>query len=881
MAQCINCHADAPAGAVFCLKCGKPLGSTSEVATAVIGSGSAKISSGPSRLSVSSAVDEGRFPPGTLLAQRYRVSGRLGKGGMGEVYKATDLLVGQTVALKFLPEELAANDSLLERFRNEVRLARQVSHPNVCRMYDLGEADGLVFLSMEYIDGEDLASLLRRIGHLPPAKARETAHKLCAGLAAAHEKGVIHRDFKPANIMIDGRGQVLITDFGLAAAGAVEAGDIRSGTPAYMAPEQLRGAEVTVRSDIYALGLVLYEIFTGHAPFEAAGREELLRKQADGPPPMTDVDGIVERTIARCLVPDPRRRYASVQAVANALAGGDPLQAALAAGQTPSPEMVAAAGETEGMNPRAALACIAAILVGILAASAIAGKGWVFSRGASETPPEAMAQKARDMLARLGYTGKPESAAGGYSMDASALERLAGLSKDEAWRRIAMARPPAMMFWYRQSPERLIAGSFGSTHVSGNDPPVDIYGMVNVRMDAQGRLSRLTALPRSQRQPAEAAPPFDWHKLFDAAGLDMAHFEAAAPRVAPPFAFDERSAWMGTEDGTRLRVEAAAWHGLPVLFTMGNDTPERASPALQARFQRGDIARILFAVFLLLAEAMLAWRNVKLGRGDAVGAMRVGAVVAMMDFLYHTLSQSHRLDYGEYNMLMRAVGESLLEGGRFAAAYLAFEPFIRRRWPDVLISWTRVLSGAWRDPLAGRHVLMGVCGGAALSTVYKMYDLLLGPSSSGARSVDLYNMANTARTLAQLCASMGDAVGDACWAAFLVFVFALVFRKQWAAAAFAALLWGSVQASGSAIPLWTLALWLFVFGVLYFLLFRYGLLACAAYAFTGEVIMNLPMTLDSGAWYFGASALALVVLGAVTFAAYRAAVAGRAAWVAE
>jgi serine/threonine-protein kinase len=770
---------------------------------------------------------------------------------------------------------------MLERFRNEVRLARQVSHPNVCRMYDLGETDGLVFLSMEYIDGEDLASLLRRIGHLPPAKARETAHKLCAGLAAAHEKGVIHRDFKPANIMIDGRGQVLITDFGLAATGTVEAGDIRSGTPAYMAPEQLRGAEVTVRSDIYALGLVLYEIFTGHAPFEASGREELIRKQSEGPPPMTDVDGVVERTIARALDPDPRRRYATVQAVANALAGGDPLQAALAAGQTPSPEMVAAAGETEGMNPRAALACVAVIVVGILAASTIAGKGWAFSRAGAETPPEAMTQKARDLLAGLGYTGKPGSSAGGYATDASALEHLAGTPIDEAWRRIATARPPIIMFWYRQSPDRLIAGSYGSTHVTGSDPALDIYGMVNLRLDAQGRLSRLTALPRSQRQPDEAAPPFEWRKLFDAAGFDMAHFEATAPRVVPPFAFDQRSAWVGTEDSGRLRVEAAAWHGLPVVFTMGADTPERASSAVQARFQRGDMARILFAVFLLLAEVVLAWRNVKLGRGDAAGALRVGGVVAMMDILYHLLSQSHGLDYGEYSMLMRAVGESLLEGGRMAAAYLAFEPFIRRRWPDVLISWTRVLSGAWRDPLAGRHVLMGVCGGALLSTVYKMYDLLLGPSSSGARSVDLYNVANTARTLAQLSAALGDAVGDACWAAFLVFLFALVFRKQWAAAAFGALLWGGVQASGSSIPLWTLALWLFVFGVLYFLLFRYGLLACVAYAYTGEVIMNLPMTLDSGTWYFGASALALVVLGVVTFAAYRAAVAGRAAWVAE
>ena len=161
---------------------------------------------------------------------------------MGEVYRADDLVLDQPVALKFLPEALARNDEALARFRNEVRVARQVSHPNVCRVYDLGEMEGQHFLSMEYVDGEDLASLLRRIGRLPTDKALEIARKLCAGLAAAHEKGVLHRDLKPANVMLDGRGQVLLTDFGLAGlADEIEGAEVRNGTPAYMAPEQLAG----------------------------------------------------------------------------------------------------------------------------------------------------------------------------------------------------------------------------------------------------------------------------------------------------------------------------------------------------------------------------------------------------------------------------------------------------------------------------------------------------------------------------------------------------------------------------------------------------------------------------------------------------------------
>jgi serine/threonine protein kinase len=205
------------------------------------------------------------FDPGTLLAQRYRIVHFLGRGGMGEVYRADDLLLGQSVALKFLPAASTTSASLLSRFRNEVRTARQVSHPNVCRVYDIGEVEGLTYLSMEYVDGEDLASLLRRIGRLPQEKGLEIARQLCAGLAAAHDKGVIHRDLKPANIMLDGRGHVRITDFGIAGV-AEQIRDIRSGTPAYMSPEQLAGKEVTPRSDIYALGIVLCELFTGKRP---------------------------------------------------------------------------------------------------------------------------------------------------------------------------------------------------------------------------------------------------------------------------------------------------------------------------------------------------------------------------------------------------------------------------------------------------------------------------------------------------------------------------------------------------------------------------------------------------------------------------------------
>src|SRR5262245_53446861 len=226
-----------------------------------------------------------RFLTGTIFADRYRIIGLIGRGGMGEVYRAEDVKLTQAVALKFLPERLNTNAPALARFHREVRIARQVSHPNVCRVFDISEYQGQHFLTMEYVDGEDLASLLRRIGYLPADKAIEITRQICAGLSTAHQIGVLHRDLKPANIMIDGRGKAKIMDFGLAGlAEEFQEGEISAGTPAYMAPEQLVGKEVTTRSDLYSLGLVLYELFTAKRAYDAATLQELIKQKEETTP---------------------------------------------------------------------------------------------------------------------------------------------------------------------------------------------------------------------------------------------------------------------------------------------------------------------------------------------------------------------------------------------------------------------------------------------------------------------------------------------------------------------------------------------------------------------------------------------------------------------
>ena len=188
----------------------------------------------------------GDFVAGTILAGRYRIIGLVGKGGMGEVYKAEDIKLTQIVALKFLPDSFQSDAAALERFHSEVRNARQVSHPNVCRVFDIGEVDGRHFLSMEFVDGDDLSSLLTRVGRLPSERAVEISRQLCVGMEAIHKAGILHRDLKPANIIIDSKGIARITDFGIAGLEADMKGDnIRTGTPAYMSPEQIAGKDLT------------------------------------------------------------------------------------------------------------------------------------------------------------------------------------------------------------------------------------------------------------------------------------------------------------------------------------------------------------------------------------------------------------------------------------------------------------------------------------------------------------------------------------------------------------------------------------------------------------------------------------------------------------
>jgi serine/threonine-protein kinase len=658
--------------------------------------------------------------------------GRLGVGGMGEVYRADDLELGQSVALKFLSEEMETDTGRLERFLGEVRTARQVAHPNVCRVYDVGEIDGRRFLSMEYVDGEDLSSLLRRIGRLPEDKGVEFARQMAAGLAAMHDRGVLHRDLKPANVMIDGRGRVRLTDFGLATdvEQAAREKDY-AGTPAYMAPEQLVGEPLTPQTDLYALGLVFHELFTGKRYHQGARQPDTEGRRAPSASgsETSAVNPAIEQVIERCLEKDPRRRPASAVAVAAALPGGDPLAAALAAGETPSPQMVADAGEEGELTPKVAVPLLVALFVLMTAVAWIGGRTYYQSYVAFPYSTDVLNTKAQEMLGRLGYQDPPADAAYGFATGSAYSDWQAAEDQSlDRWQDLGNVNPPDVFFWHRTSPRNLTPMNFisggpgGGVVVGTNDPPRTRPGMTLLTLHPDGRLVSLEVLPPDKEAaPAGGVVPDpDWPLLFAEAELDMDQFTPAEPEWLGSAYADTRAAWVGAgadSSGAELRVEAAAYRGRPVYFELiAPWTTPLATPA--TGLTTSQTINNAIAIPLLLGifgtGIALAVRHTRLGRADRRGAIRLAVAAGLVALAGEVLGT----DFSNWLLsIPTIISWACLAAVLVWTFYTAIEPYVRRRWPETLISWTRLLDGRWRDPRVGRDMLIGSVLGLATGLV--------------------------------------------------------------------------------------------------------------------------------------------------------------------
>lgn len=841
------------------------------------------------------SIDDARFVPGTILAGRYRIVGLLGKGGMGEVYRADDLKLSQPVALKFLPDRYLSDGAALARFHREVRVARQVTHRSVCRVYDIGEIDGKHFLSMEFIKGEELSSLLRRIGRLPSDKALQIARQICAGLAAAHENGILHRDLKPSNVMIDGDGNARLTDFGIAGlAEEIRDDEVSAGTPAYMAPEQLDGKTPTIRSDIYSLGLLLYELFTGKRAFDASTLSELIELRRSDSTPTTptsivkDLDPVIESVIDRCIQKDPTRRPASALQVAAALPGGDPIAAALAAGETPSPEMVAAAPKEGALKPAVAISALAGV-VALLLFLIFASSATRAERNVPlDKPPEVLAERARDIIASLGYQNSPVDQAHGFFVDQN-FPRYLQTQDFKGWEVMRSGQPLTFYYWYKQAPRYLIAD--GAVVILPWNPPPDVAGMTNVTLDPRGRLVGFERVPPQIEESAPPSTNTDWSRLFAAAGLDQTKFTPTQPKWVPLLYADERAAWEGPHvDHPQIpvRIEAAAFRNRPVNFEIifPWDRPLRQEEQSITGGER--VATImLFMVFLGVAigAALMGRRNLQLGRGDRRGAFRIAIFIFLVSVIGGLLGAHHVPDLGEeLSLITLIIAFSLAPAALIWLLYIALEPHVRRRWPRLIISWSRLMAGNYRDPMVGRDLLIGGLLGLIHGSCIPLGLLVtrwFGYEAPPIITINMLTLGSPRRLLAVFLSSHvvpSVFVGFA----FLFFLLLLyiILRKEWRAALALFLIALAIEVSAFAFGgprlFWVASI--LVAATLTILIARFGLLATMVAQLFFFLSLMYPLTTNFSVWYATSTIFALLIVLALAIYGFYISIGGRSGW---
>ncbi|MDX2472167.1 MAG: serine/threonine-protein kinase [Candidatus Krumholzibacteria bacterium] len=825
------------------------------------------------------------------MVDRYRIVGLLGRGGMGEVYRAEDLKLGQPVALKFLPANMEKDGSRLERLLNEVRLARQVSHPNVCRVYDVGEVDGSHFMAMEYVDGEDLASLLRRIGRLPHEKALEISRQICAGLAAAHDQGILHRDLKPANVMIDGRGRVKLADFGLANLATVIKGDeARAGTPAYMAPEQLAGREVTVRSDIFSLGLVLYETFTGQPAIRGNSLAEIqsVHQQATLTNPSTlveQVDDMVEQVILRCLEKEPLTRPQSALAVAAALPGGDPLAAALAAGETPSPKMVADAGTAGGLRPVLALGALMAVILVLVLSVHNAHFEKLDSKVPLDTPPGELAARSLQTLADLGIENPGRHRRFGFT---EARRYLAWLSDQEPPADAAILEsgsPPGAGFWFRYSPSEMQPSNFNYSHVTMHDPVQSEPEQGKLWLDLQGNLRGLEIIPGRNIETDRS--PVSWSVLFAAAGMDLATFEPTEPIRSPLVPCGEIMAWRGSiYPGLEGVVQAGRVGASLTYFEILGpwhmaddvDRPGQSTPPV--------ILVLVFGIFF--TALFLARRNLRAGRSDTKGAGKLTVFFVLTTFATWTLTE-FRLDTLSVGSLLDQMtgpllAKGLAQGAMIGFFYIALEPYARRLWPESLVSWNRLLMGRFRDPLVGRDFLVGmaVIGllTAGLATLRGLLFELTGTPIPLDETYLSDGLDGIRYGLAWLFIIVQRHIGQAMFFMVSLLIFRLVLRRDRIAfigfIVVNAAVWSVMPTN---LPVWAgiaqgVGVGLIVVAMIACLL-RFGLVGVMGGTLINGAMGASTLTWDLQSWYVGSSLVTMVAVLALAGWAFYIALAGK------
>jgi hypothetical protein len=660
-----------------------------------------------------------------------------------------------------------------------------------------------------------------------------------------------------------------------------------------------------------------------------------------------------------CLEADPARRPTSAQVVAKALPGGDPLANALAAGETPSPEMVAAAGGRGGMRPLTAALCLAGIIIGMLVIAGLNNGAALFRLARLDKPPVVLADRARRILNDAGLEEEPGATVYRLGVDRAFLRQIQRNDSTPArWRQVREAPYAVYYLWYREGPSPLIPYDTRDAKVTYFDPPMHTPGMAYVRLSTDGRLLALEVVAEPESVWEGNPEAVDWSKLFTEAGLEPTRLERVGnaglkvteenrqghgPGLTPRVPTDHMAAWVGASpwrSQDSLKVRAGSYQARPVFFST-NVTYKSASDSRAAGVALGDttgaehigeagepasgfgagvaigvrdteatqtgrsvsydagmivgvvigFASLALVLVVLVGGPFMAWRNLRMGRGDRRGALRFGlfafGLVLANNLLvadHAILMQNNTVNLGyEYSILLGKLGMAILYGAYVALAYLALEPYVRRHWPNALISWTRLLRGKLGDPLVGRDLLLGSVCGVLIALLWLMRHI--APPWFGLAPPCPFN--------AELAALKGGAGAIAAFVSptFLfpsmlgvlaLVVLVILLRRRWLALTVLVVLviaigaLGEFQSSGdpAGTSLTTVVCLSAMVAVLLLLFVRSGLLALTVAFFFFRKIRRFPLTLDSSAWYAGTSTLLILALTAIAVYALSAAIRG-------
>jgi serine/threonine-protein kinase len=554
----------------------------------------------------------------------------------------------------------------------------------------------------------------------------------------------------------------------------------------------------------------------------------------------------------------------------------------MAAGETPSPRIVAAAGSEGSLRPAVAWSILGAIAVMLLLILLRVRSGQAMQSWGLRTPPEVQRVRATELLRRFGLPEQPFRIAGFEEKFQYHAWVYVNDRSPKKWERFHRGIP-RVSFWLREDPLPLIdtRPQAANPRPERTYPPQDANASA-IEIDLRGRLFSLKSIASESWKPRR----LDWNELLEAAGLERAGLVQTEPRAVPALAADARAAWTGKhpDDGTPIRVEAAAWRGAPVFFQITGPWDEKDVTG-QVPFLGGGFGRFITVLsFSAIAfGVVLAWRNLRLRRGDRQAAVRIGAAIFVLDVVAILIVAEHEpVVNHEIDLFVTCLAQAGLWAALFALLYIAVEPYVRRRWPDRLISWARLVAGKWRDPMIGRDISIGIAAGLLHATIAAYTDVLGAlVSGEGAEPpTGRFHLLDTpAATFSHFLEGISSGIILALILMTVLMLLSIVLRRRGLAIAgfFAIMLFGYTFASTEP---WAMVSFALISGLFTLVVARFGMLSIAAMQIAFHVVFFAPLP-DAFAWYTARGLTTVVLLFACAIWAFFTSLGGQRAFAAN